>query len=40
MINKYNSTDQKYGYNISIGGGIFPDTAGENNPFYGKHHSE
>lgn len=40
MIAKYNSTNQKYGYNISIGGGIFPNTSGKNNPFYGKHHSK
>ncbi len=40
LIKEYNSIDPQYGYNISIGGGIFPDVKGTKNPFYGKHHSE
>lgn len=32
MIEKYNTRDSQYGYNITPGG--------EDNPWYGKHHSE
>lgn len=40
LISKYQSTNQKYGYNISSGGTSFANLKGEKNPFYGRHHSE
>lgn len=36
----YNSTDHTIGYNISEGGFVNRTMRGENNPFYGRHHSE
>lgn len=39
-IKLYNSTNPKYGYNIAEGGAFQRTFAGENNPFYGKHHTE
>jgi len=39
-INFYNSTDKNIGYNISTGGNVNKRMLGENNPFYGKHHTE
>lgn len=36
----YNSTNKEIGYNISEGGNVNRTFVGENNPFYGKHHSE
>lgn len=49
-INKFNSTNHNNGYNKMNGGGIFFTTelqkkivygiSGENNPFFGKHHTE
>lgn len=38
-IKMYNSTNHTIGYNISKGGG-FMKCVGENNPFYGKHHTD
>ena len=37
MIEKYNTRDSRYGYNITPGGEGY---SGEDNPWYGKHHSE
>ena len=39
-ISYYKSTDTEIGYNISQGGNVNRTMVGENNPFYGKHHSE
>ena len=39
-IKYFNSTDHSVGYNISEGGFVNRTFVGENNPFYGKHHSE
>ena len=40
-INQYQSTNREKGYNISAGGNVFQNIyAGENNPFFGQHHSE
>ena len=36
----YNSTNKEIGYNISEGGNVNRTFVGENNPFYGKTHSE
>lgn len=40
MIALYDSTNRSKGYNITIGGDTGHHLMGENNPFYGKHHSE
>ncbi len=40
FIDLYNSTNVKYGYNIAEGGAFQRAFKGENNPFYGKHHTE
>lgn len=39
-IAQYNATDREIGYNRSEGGNVNRTMVGENNPFYGKHHSE
>ena len=39
-IKYYNATNREIGYNISEGGNVNRTMVGENNPFYGKHHSE
>jgi len=36
----YNSTNKNIGYNLSEGGNVNRTLRGENNGFYGKHHSE
>lgn len=38
-ISHYNSTNKEIGYNLSEGGNVNRTLVGENNPFYGKHHS-
>ena len=38
-IKHYKSTDRHIGYNICEGGKVNRTMVGENNPFYGKHHS-
>lgn len=40
MIIKYKTRNAEFGYNISKGGDMPKDMDKENNPFYGKHHSE
>lgn len=41
FISKFNSSDERYGFNKNDGGNqILTDCSGENNPFYGKHHSK
>lgn len=42
LIHKYNTTNPLYGYNISHGGSgtVGVRHFGEDNPFYGKHHTE
>lgn len=37
MIERYNTTNAFFGYNITPGGDGY---SGENNPWYGKHHTE
>jgi group I intron endonuclease len=39
-IAHYNATNKEIGYNLSEGGRVNRTLVGENNPFYGKHHSE
>lgn len=39
-IAKYNSTRRDIGYNLSTGGNVNRSFIGENNPYYGQHHSE
>ena len=39
-INYFNATDRKVGYNICEGGKVNRTMIGENNPFYGKHHTD
>lgn len=39
-IKYYRSTDRHIGYNICEGGKVNRTMVGENNPFYGKHHSD
>lgn len=39
-ISFYNSTNKDIGYNLSKGGNVNRTLVGENNGFYGKHHSE
>ncbi|MEG1565841.1 MAG: NUMOD3 domain-containing DNA-binding protein [Bacilli bacterium] len=39
-IKELNATNREIGYNISEGGKVNRTMVGENNPFYGKHHSE
>lgn len=39
-IGKFNSTNKLNGYNISEGGFVNRTMVGENNPFYGKHHTQ
>lgn len=39
-IKKYNATNKDIGYNLSEGGLVNRTLVGENNPFYGKHHSD
>ena len=39
-ISYYKSTNKEIGYNISEGGNVNRTMVGENNPFYGKHHSK
>lgn len=39
-IQYYNATDHNVGYNISEGGFVNRTMVGENNPFYGKHHTD
>lgn len=39
-IAQYNATNREIGYNRSKGGNVNRTMVGENNPFYGKHHSE
>lgn len=39
-INYFNATDRKVGYNICEGGRVNRTMIGENNPFYGKHHTD
>ena len=39
-IAQYNATNREIGYNRSEGGNVNRTMVGENNPFYGKHHSE
>ena len=36
----YNTTNPEYGYNLSEGGNYKCILKGENNPFYGQHHTE
>lgn len=38
-ISFYHATDKNIGYNLSEGGNVNRTFVGENNPFYGKHHS-
>lgn len=38
-IKYYNATDRNIGYNICEGGKVNRTMIGENNPFYGKHHT-
>ena len=40
QISFYNSTNLKYGYNLCDGGNNERAFSGENNPFYGKKHTE
>lgn len=39
-IKEYNSTNKDIGYNLSEGGKVNRAMKGENNPFYGKKHSD
>lgn len=39
-ISYYNATNSAIGYNVSEGGNVNRTMVGENNPFYGKHHTE
>lgn len=39
-IKELNATNRKIGYNICEGGKSYRTMKGENNPFYGKHHTE
>lgn len=38
-ISYYHSTNKEIGYNLSEGGNVNRTLVGENNPFYGKHHT-
>lgn len=40
LIKKYDLTNQKFGYNVSIGGDSGNGLKGEKHPLYGKHHSK
>lgn len=40
LIKDYKATSQEYGYNVADGGAHRIDMSGENNPFFGKSHSE
>ena len=40
FIALYHATNIQYGYNLSEGGDYKSILIGENNPFYGKHHTE
>lgn len=40
MIQWYDTTNKKYGYNKTLGGEGTKGLSGENHPRYGKHHSE
>lgn len=39
-ISKLDSTNKQIGYNICEGGNNYRTMCGENNPFYGRHHTE
>lgn len=39
-IKYFDATNKDIGYNISLGGNVNRTMVGENNPFFGKHHTE